>query len=330
MHHVTLHGTPAEMGAQHGALMLNQPLQLPEPTAQMLELAKGCEAAVLRHTPALVEEMHAFAEAAQLPYDAFMSLTLTAPLQQNMPSCSVVAVMPERSANGKLLIGRNYDFAYDISWEGATTYTTTPASGHAHIGSCDIWIGREDGLNAVGLFAAMSATFIPGVQPGLPFWFIVRHILETCTTVDEAADWIQTVPHSQSRNYMLADGQKAVVAEASIHGVCLREPEDGVLVMTNHPAHPELKPQAVFVPDDSHMRFDRLRALAAQQVGIRYEDMAQALNDRTSRVCAHMQHEHHGYGTIWSVIAYPEDRQLAIAPGTGDDHSTMVYQEYTL
>jgi predicted choloylglycine hydrolase len=326
MHEVTLRGTPAQMGTEDGKR--NKGVELPPADPRMMELADDCERVALQHTPELVEEMRAFAEAARIPYDALKTLILTVPLQQNMPSCSVVAVMPERSADGKLMVGRNYDFVYDISWDAATIYRTYPASGHAHVGSCDIWIGREDGINDAGLFVAMSATFIPGVQPGLPFWFIVRHILENCARVEEAVEWIQSLPHSQSRNYMLADGGRAVVAEASIDGVCIREPENGVLAMTNHPAHPSLKTQVNFIPGDSQTRYDRLRLKSENR--ITRDDIKTALNDRKNGVCAHAEFDGQRFGTIWSVVACPEDRQLAIAPGTGDNEGTMVYRDYTL
>lgn len=328
MYEITLRGTPAQMGEHHGALMAGLGIELPPPRPDMAKLANECEAISNEHTPELIEEMHAFADAAHFPYDAFQTLVLTAPLQQTMPSCSVVAVMPERSANGKLMVGRNYDFAYDLSWEAATTYHTYPDKGYSHIGNCDIWIGREDGINQAGLFVAMSATFIPGIQAGLPFWFIVRRLLESCATVEEALAWIQAVPHSQSRNYMLADSSRAVVVEASINGCRVREPEDGVLVMTNHPMHPDFSARVAFTPDDSTMRYDRLRCLTDS--GVTLEAMQAALNDRQSRVCAHFQHDGQEYGTIWSVIAWPEERRLALAPGTGDNDGVMKYRSYTL
>lgn len=138
MNEVTLRGTPAQIGAEHGAILGQIGLELPTPEPALLELARACELTAIEHTPELVEEMRAFAAAAKVPYDTLMTFVLTIPLQQTMPSCSVVAVLPERSENGKLMIGRNYDFAYDISWEAATTYRTHPESGYAHIGSSDI------------------------------------------------------------------------------------------------------------------------------------------------------------------------------------------------
>jgi len=328
MYQLTLRGTPAQIGQQHGAIMAKVGPQLPPTNPQMMAFAEACEKIALQVTPAFVEEMRAFAEAAQLNYDTLKSMMLAMPVQQNVPSCSVVAVMPERSADGKLMIGRNYDFSYGISWDAATTFSTYPANGHAHIGNSDIWIGREDGLNDAGLFVAMSATFLPGVQAGIPFWFIVRHLLEHYTTVDEALAWIRSIPHSQSRNYMLADADKAVVVEASIEGVYIREPQDGVLVMTNHPVHPALAAKNPFRPDDSPIRYDRLRVLSGREVTL--DAMQTALNDRENYVCAHGTVFDQPFGTIWSVIARPEDRHLAIAQGTGDNEGTMTYRDYAI
>ena len=331
MHQLTLRGTPTQMGEQHGAIMAKVEPQLPPTTPQMMAFAEACEKLVLQYTPAIVEEMRAFADAAQLPYDALQSMMLAMPVQQNVPSCSVVAVMPERCADGKLLVGRNYDFTYGISWDAATMYTTYPVDGHAHIGNSDIWIGREDGLNDAGLFVAISATFLPGVQAGIPFWYIVRHLLEYCTTVDEALTWIQSIPHSQSRNFMLADTAKAVVVEASVEGVYVREPEGGMLVMTNHPAHPALAARNPFRPHDSPIRYDRLRALRpSDDGGVTLDDMKAALNDRVNCVCAHGTVFDQPFGTIWSVIARPEDRHLAIAQGTGDNKGTMTYRDHEI
>lgn len=328
MQHLTLSGTPAQIGAQHGAIMARVGLQLPPTNPQMMAFAEECEKIVGQHMPKVVEEMYAFAEAAHVSYDALKSMMLAMPVQQNVPSCSVVAVMPERSADEKLMVGRNYDFTYGISWDGATTFTTHPADGHKHIGNSDIWIGREDGLNDAGLFVAMSATFLPGVQAGIPFWFIVRHLLEHYTRVDEALAWIQSIPHSQSRNYMVADASKAVVVEASIDGVHIREPENGVLVMTNHPAHPALAAQNAFRPDDSPVRYDRLHMLSGGTVTT--DTMQAALNDRENHVCAHGIVYGQPFGTIWSVIARPEDRHLAIAQGTGNNEGTMIYRDYKI
>ena len=92
----------------------------------------------------------------------------------------MVAVLPERTADGRIIVGRNYDYFHDVSKEGAAIYRTYPQDGNASLGCCDIWVGREDGLNDAGLFVGMAAIFVPWLQPGLVFWFIVRMALERC------------------------------------------------------------------------------------------------------------------------------------------------------
>jgi predicted choloylglycine hydrolase len=287
-------------------------------------LAEGCEKMLQRHAPEYVTEMEALAEAAEIDATHLKAFTICAPLQQTMPSCSVVAVMPERSVTGKLLVGRNYDFDYEISLDGSATFYTYPAGTMAHVGNCDIWVGREDGLNEAGLFVAMSATFLPGVQPGLTFWFVVRYMLEHCSTVEEAKRWIASVPHAQSRNFMLADKNDAVVVEASIEGVRMREATNGILAMTNHPEHPDWVQRMTFAPDDSYTRFARLLALPG--ANITAADVETALNDRPSGLCAYAKWDGKTYGTIWSVLACPEEGRFAIADGAGAE-GVMHYRE---
>lgn len=325
MYELTLQGTPAEMGRTHGALLRNLPPLPMDP--RWATIASASEACCREYVPEYIVETEALAEAAGQERDGFVAFTLCASLGQTIPSCSVVAVLPERSATGRLLVGRNYDFDFGISWEGATTYRTLPSAGYAHVGNCDIWVGREDGLNEAGLFVGMSATFLPGVQPGLPFWFIVRGALERCATVDEARAWIESVPHAQSRNYMLADGESALVVEATIDGCYVRDAENGVLAMTNHPVHHALAGRQS-AGGDSARRYARLRALDQGTVSV--ADLEATLNDRASGLCAWEKWEKSTYGTIWSVVALPGEGRFALAHGTEENHGTMVYHDLSL
>jgi len=147
--------------------------------------------------------------------------------------------------------GRNYDFAYDMP--PSVTYRTYLENGYASLGNCDIWIGREDGLNEAGLFVGIAATMLPGYQPGLTFWFVVRMLLDRCATVEEGLELVQGIPHAQSRNFLLADRSgQAAVAEVTTDGVEVRKPEDGLLVITNHAVSPELAER------EEQIRYSRL------------------------------------------------------------------------
>jgi predicted choloylglycine hydrolase len=222
----------------------------------MLRFAKQCEDLMAQHAPELLQEIRGIAEAADIDYDALLAFTVTIPFDPDeMHSCTVLAIAPERAVDGRPIVGRNYDFFHDTSEEPAGTYRIYPERRHASVGNCDIWVGREDGLNEAGLFVGQAAFFMPGLQPGLTFWFIVRLVLDRCTSVDEGLDLILGLPHAASWTYLLADASgKAAVVEPSVYGIEVRYPKDGLLVMTNHAVCPRWVGKEAFVPPDSHPR----------------------------------------------------------------------------
>ncbi len=314
MIHLDLTGDYAQIGEQHGqAINAGGDFTLSPPNPETLSFVRQCEEVMERFAPELLEEMQAFARAAGVDYDALATVSITAPLRTTgLPSCTVLALAPERTADGRLIFGRNYDFLYNVL--PGFTYRTHPKDRYASLGNCDIWIGREDGLNEAGLFVAMAATMLPGFQPGLTFWFVVRMILDRCATVDEGLEIIQSVPHAQSRNFLLADRfGKAVVAETTIEGVEVREPEDGLLIITNHAASPALAEREAFIPPDSHSRYNRLRELLGGDGQVDLEMVKSALRDHEGLLCSHWP-DGTG-GTLWSVVGHPDERQFELAEG---------------
>ena len=310
---IKLTGSYEAMGKQHGAAMRGSGFTPPPVPPEQVGFVRHCEAILADYAPELIVEMRAFAEAAEINYDDFAALTIMAPLKQTaVPACTVFAVTGDRTDNGRLLFGRNYDFYYEFDGFSFHTY---PEGRYASFGNCDIWIGREDGMNEAGLFVAITATMLQGVQPGLTFWFLVRMILDRCATVDEALALIQEVPHAQSRNFFLADKSgKAVVAEATMDGVAVREPENGLLVVTNHVVSPAWQDKPAWVPPDSHPRYDRLQALFGDGQKVSKDDVITALRDHDGLVCSHWP-EGDG-GTLWSLVGSPGDRELEMASGS--------------
>lgn len=318
MHQAELHGSYEAMGRQQAPRLRGW--DLPKPDPRMLSFARQCEEIMAEHATELLDEIRGLSEAAELDYDALLTFTVTAPFEPSdlaVSSCTVLAVAPERTVDGRPIVGRNYDFFHDVSKEAATTFYTYPEEQYASLGNCDIWVGREDGLNEAGLFVGIARAFLPGLQPGLTFWFFPRLLLDRCSTVDEGLKLLSEIPHAASWTYLLADstGQAAVV-EPTVQGVEVRYPEDGLLVMTNHAVCSAWAGQERFVPPDSHARYNRLRQLLGQKDMVDTSDVKRALRDHDGLVCSHGAHfPERRFGTLRSVVGCLGERQLEIAAG---------------
>ncbi|TDC24798.1 acyl-coenzyme A--6-aminopenicillanic acid acyl-transferase [Streptomyces sp. 8K308] len=114
------------------------------------------------------------------------------------------AACTQAAFDGVLL--RNYDFPPDeVEGTFVSSNFLRPV-----IGSQDgIW-GLLDGMNDAGL--AVSLTFggrlVHG--PGLAVLIVVRYLLETCDTVDEALAALRRIPVALSQNLTLVDRERAV------------------------------------------------------------------------------------------------------------------------
>lgn len=129
---------------------------------------------------------------------------------------------------------RNYDYN-PRAFDGITLQTGW--GGRRIIGTCDGLFGLVDGMNDAGL--AISLTFggrrDVGIGFGVPI--ILRYVLQTCTTAEEAGEVLARVPTHMSynvtvidkkRNYltaMLAPDRPAILTHAA--------------VATNHQEHVE-------------------------------------------------------------------------------------------
>lgn len=104
---------------------------------------------------------------------------------------------------------RNYDLSPDLN-EGLLlkrVWTGTPVMGMIEF----LW-GLSDGVNAAGLAVALAYGGRTEVAPGFGITTILRYVLETCSTVDEALVVLERVPSHMAYNVVLADSKGATVA----------------------------------------------------------------------------------------------------------------------
>ncbi|MCX7568187.1 C45 family autoproteolytic acyltransferase/hydrolase [Sulfitobacter sp. F26169L] len=139
--------------------------------------------------------------------------------------CSLAAVANKKDVR----LVRNYDLSPELN-EGLLLRTEW--SGRAVMGMVEFLWGLSDGVNDAGLSVALAYGGRSETGEGFGVTTIVRYILETCDTVEEAFSALNRVPSHMAYNLVLAD---ATGRTASVE----LSPGGGIKVMpkaiaTNH------------------------------------------------------------------------------------------------
>ncbi|MFI9230841.1 C45 family autoproteolytic acyltransferase/hydolase [Streptomyces rimosus] len=121
-----------------------------------------------------------------------------AALRPFSPACTQIG------RNGTLL--RNYDFPPD-QCEGTIVSSCflRPV-----IGMQDMLWGLLDGMNDAGLAVSLTSGGRSVYGRGFAILIVVRYLLETCDTVDEAVGRLRSLPIAVPQNLTLVDATKAV------------------------------------------------------------------------------------------------------------------------
>ncbi len=200
---------------------------------------------------------------------------------------------------------RNYDYdskAFDslvlrTRWQGRTVMGTSDG----------LW-GLVDGVNDKGL--AISLTFggrrVVGEGFGVPL--ILRYVLQTCSTADEASEVLARVPTHMSynvtvidrkRNYstvMMAPDRPAIITHAA--------------VATNHQENVEWISHARFTATVERERFllHRLRL---------HRDPEEKFISAFLKPPLYSTAFKHGFGTLYTAVYRPRKKQMELRwPGT--------------
>lgn len=159
----------------------------------------SCESALEEHMPELVPVHRALLQLAGNTDRAARFLSTWCP-PEYLGGCSLAAL----AARGEVRLVRNYDLAPTLN-EGfllRSEWTGTPVMGMIEF----LW-GLSDGVNGHGLAAALAFGGRSEVGPGFGITTILRYVLETCATVDDALNVLHRIPSHMAYNITLADRQ---------------------------------------------------------------------------------------------------------------------------
>ncbi len=245
-------GTPAEIGRQEAMLTTKAAQRLMEYPKQLLaqaggadrwpQLVKAGQLLVPQLLPDHLAEMEAYAAALGIQRDVFIGANTMVDTYRGGFGCSSLIVEADRSATKSPLFGRNLDF-YTLGWLQEYSLVTVyrPAGKHAFVSiGFPGLLGSLSGMNDAGLALTTHEVFISADRApllnlkGSPYTFLMRRVLEECTTLDEAEKLLKSVPRTTLQNLAVCDRQHGCVFEITPKNVVRRNCEKGMLACTNH------------------------------------------------------------------------------------------------
>lgn len=121
-------------------------------------------------------------------------------------ACSVIGIAADKTTDGHAYIGQSYEYGYEDEY----AFAIQRAEGsYAHMGFSFYQAGRFDGINEKGLCVAITcldfAEPSAGEAEGFSFPFVVRILLDTCATTDEAIAKMRTLPICTNVNILIGD-----------------------------------------------------------------------------------------------------------------------------
>jgi predicted choloylglycine hydrolase len=205
--------------------------------------------------------------------------------------CSQMVLTGERPA-----VVRNYDYDQDLF---EAVIASTDYSGRRNVlGTSDMLWGLLDGMNEDGLAVSLTFGGRPDVGEGFGIPLVLRYVLETCTTVEEAVGALERIPVSQSYNV-------AVVDRSGAHATVFVAPGQPAEVSDVH-ATTNHRLDRVERPDHA-ARFNSVERLA------RLEELRTA-HPTSGQVAAAMlapplrnDRYDDGFGTLYTVEYLPAD-----------------------
>jgi len=282
---------------------------------QGLRLVLENEKVMAKRFPELLEEIQGIAEGAQLPYNSIL-LETAFPFTSNASSkCTIISAFGTTTTDRIPIVGRNYDFLLDFKKCNQLRIMKMKNEKFSFVGGTITILGVEEGLNNAGLFIG-DAGWEPKVLPssrGLSSRQVMQLVLENCSSVDTAVDFISQAPkfaNNAGTCYLLADKREAVVIEMGLTKSCVRKSEEGMLVASNMfltPIAEEIKP-----PEPAAVtRHDFARKYLHENKGkIDDASIRKLLSDHGSTICAHNE-----INTLRSVIAKTNEKKMLVADG---------------
>lgn len=328
MIHLNLDGTHYEIGRKLGTHFKqknsNFPIRL---NTQQLERGLKSLCILEKYAPELMEEIKGITDVLNCDYDLFgawmMSmgccLTMREHINIEVRGCTAFCFTDK----GNLFYGRNNDLpSYLKNVSKSLIYK--PIGKNNFILNTSSFSNGEEGMNEHGLIVAMTFV-IPHkeeIKPGFNSVFLVRYLLENCSSVQEAYSKLLKLPIASSCNIILGDKKMDIlVVECHPLKKNIRYPElnnigEKYLATVNHFSSSEMKKY-----DRSNQNVysskKRYETITKNLLLANYEDpiifSKEVLSGKLGFMC---QYRKVKFQTVWSTIFDVQNHRMFLADGS--------------
>lgn len=221
-----------------------------------------------KYAPGIISEIRGLADALDLSFERAIQEFSGYFIEYERSGCSIMT--------GTDFLVRNYD-SHPSGYEGRLLVYQPDDGGYASIGPSMQITGRMDGINEKGFSMGYNFTNRIGSGDGFVCNMIGRILLETCATVEEGIELLESIPHRTSFSYVLFDRRgQSVVVEASPRTVVVRPAN----MCTNH--FELLSEENRYKSDESIERLNQIRN--QWQINLPIETAYQTFNQRSSKI----------------------------------------------
>jgi isopenicillin-N N-acyltransferase-like protein len=198
----------------------------------------------------------------------------------DLGECTAIAVLPERSADGRALLAQNWD------WLGSQRDSMLVLRTGAYATLTEAGMVAKIGMNRRGFGVCLNIlrSGSDGFGKGVPVHIVLRRLLD-CGGVAEAEALLRKLNYASSSNILSADaGGGAASFELSPSGVGVVHGLDGTLCHTNHFLDTSVKHSAINPPPSftSEPRLARAQAIAVEHAKHDLASVQKLLRDESA------------------------------------------------
>lgn len=252
-------------------------------------------------------------------------------------ACTAVAVSGERSALGEPMVIKNSDYPEFFQPYYVTRCNKPSDTNYTLDVTVAPLAGCHDGINEHGL--CICYNFGHGTDmanTNVPISLLVQEALENCSSTREAIDLLCAGKRSGGAILLVADASGDMVTMELSSNFCgVREPEEGILINTNHYKCRDMTSydiprnayytnknvkalRGVRVHESSELRYSRAEQLLSGAEDITIKDLLGVFSDHgesgrgdDNTICRHGPH----FSTTCSIIMLPRSRRLLVTYG---------------